>query len=223
MIKKVFHMSPTQQKKLTVLVKRFLDVLWFLFLGVAVIWPITVMVVGLSIPSDPEQRHTDLNFFLHFRINSDVPTEQLADSANESVLLLSGRGDVKLENTLGRSSWYLSGTITEVLLFIFLYGLRTMRRLFISLTAGSTFTEENAERLRKIGYTFIGWHIVSPVFQYFGSRYMLNEIAFNAPGIQLYPGFEFNIGGLFAGFAIIVLSGILREATRIHHDQSLTI
>ncbi len=216
-------MSPTQQKKLTVLVKRFLDVLRVLFLGVAVIWPITVMVIGLSIPSDPEQRHTDLNYFLHFRINSDAPTEQAIESANEAKLLLSGSGDVKLENTHSRSSWYLSGAISEVLLFIFLYGLLTMRKLFASLVEGSTFTEENAERLRNIGYTLIGWNIVSPVFQYFGSRYMLNEIAFNVPGIQLYPGFEFNIGGLFAGFAIIVLSGVLREATLIHDDQSLTI
>lgn len=216
-------MSPTQQKKLTVLVKRFLDVLRVLFLGVAVIWPITVMVIGLSIPSDPEQRHTDLNYFLHFRINSDVSTEQAIESANEARLLLSGSGEVKLENTHSRSSWYLSGAISEVLLFIFLYGLLTMRKLFASLVEGSTFTEENAERLRNIGYTLIGWHIVSPLLQYFGSRYMLNEIAFNVPGIQLYPGFEFNIGGLFAGFAIIVLSGVLREATRIHHDQSLTI
>ena len=63
-------MSPAQQNKLTILVKRFLDLLRFLFLGVAVIWPITVMVIGLNIPADPEQRHTDVNVFLNFRINS---------------------------------------------------------------------------------------------------------------------------------------------------------
>ena len=89
-----------------------------------------------------------------------------------------------------------------------------MRKLFISLSEGSTFTQQNAERIRKIGYVFIGWHIVFPLLQYFGGRMMLHDIAFNVPGIQLYPGFEFNIGGLFAGFAIIVLSGVLREAAK---------
>ena len=137
--------------------------------------------------------------------------------------LIKGRGDVKLNNTQSVMSWYLSGAISQVLLFIFLYGLLAMRKLFASLAEGNTFTRENAERLRRIGYVFIGWNVVSPLLQYFGSRFMLNEIAFNVPGIQLYPGFEINIGGLFAGFAIIVLSGILSEATRIHHDQSLTI
>jgi hypothetical protein len=52
---------------------------------------------------------------------------------------------------------------------------------------------------------------------------MLNDIAFNVPGIQLFPAFELNIGWLFAGFAIIVLSGILREAANLHREQSLTI
>ena len=216
-------MSPTQQNKLTVLVKRFLDVLRFLFLGVAVIWPITVMVIGLSISSDPEQRHTDVDVFLNFRVSSEAPTELAVTSGSEGELLLKGRGDVQLNNTQSRLSWYLSGAISEVLLFIFLYGLLTMRKLFASLIEGNTFTEENAERIRRIGYVFIGWHVISPVLQYFGSRIMLHDIAFNAPGIQLYPGFEFNIGGVFAGFAIIVLSGVLREAASMHQEQSLTI
>lgn len=216
-------MSPTQQNKLTIVVKRFLGVLWFLFLGVAVIWPITVIVVGLSIPSDPEQRHTDVNFYFNFRVNSELSTELATAPENAAELLLSGHGDVLLNNTHGQLSWYLAGAISEVLLFIFLYGLLAMRKLFISLAEGNTFTQENTERIRKIGYVFIGFHIINPVLQYFGGRIILHDIAFNPPGIELYPGFEFNLGGLFAGLAIIVLSGVLREAVSIHQEQALTI
>jgi len=216
-------MSSGQQKKLTILVKRFLDVLRILFLAVAVVWPITVMVVGLNIPSEPEQRHTDVNVLLNFRVNSTESTELATSPGNEGELLLKGRGDVIINNTRGQLSWYLPGAISEILLFIFLYGLLTMRKLFISLAEGNTFTQENVERIRKVGYVFIGFHIVNPLLQYFGSRMTLEDIAFNVPGIHLHPAFEFNVGGVFAGFAIIVLSGVLREAVSLHHEQSLTI
>lgn len=216
-------MSPTQQNKLTVLVKRFLDVMRILFLAVAIIWPVTIMVVGLNIPSDPQQRHTDVTVYSTFRINSDVTADLPGVSENKSELLLSGQGELLLNNTHSRWSWYISGAISEVLLFVFLYGLLTMRKLFASLVLGSTFTQDNVKRIRTVGYVIIGFNIISPVLQYFGGRIMLAEIAFNAPGVQLYPGFELNIGGLFAGFAILVLSGVLREAASIHQEQSLTI
>jgi hypothetical protein len=216
-------MTLKQQNKLTILVKRFLDVFRIIFLALAVIWPITVLVVGLNIPTDPQERHTDVNVFVNFQIYTDLPAEQSAGSANEGELVLKGQGDILLNNTHGMSSWYLSGLINEVLLIIFLYGLLTMRKIFASLAEGSTFTEENAKRIRKIGYVFIGFHLVSPVLQYFGSKIMLQDIAFNTPGIHLYPGFEFGIGGVFAGFAIIVLSGVLREAASMQQEQSLTI
>jgi len=216
-------MSPAQQNKLTILVKRFLDVLRIVFLAVAIIWPITVMVVGLSIPADPDQRHTDVSSFLSFRINSEASTGLAVESGNKAELILSGRGDVRLNNTRSQLSWYLSGAISEVLLFIFLYGLLIMRKLFISLAEGNTFTQENTERIRKIGYVFIGLNLLSPLLQYFGGRIMLHDVAFNMPGFHLYPAFEFNIGGIFAGFAIIVLSGVLREAVSMHQEQSLTI
>ncbi|MFT5098895.1 MAG: hypothetical protein ACI9HY_001009 [Planctomycetaceae bacterium] len=216
-------MSPTQQNKLTLLVKRSLDVLRIFFFIVAVVWPIAVLVVGFSMPDDPDERTSDVSVFLNFRINSDVSNELTVQPESKSELLIRGRGDLQLNNTRSQLSWFLSGAISEVLLFIFLYGLLTMRKLFASLIEKNTFTFENAERIKKIGYVFVVWHCVSPLLQYFGSRIMLQDIAFNAPGIELFPAFELNLGGIFAGFAIIVLSGILREAANIHHDQSLTI
>jgi hypothetical protein len=216
-------MSPTQQNKLTIWVKRFLDVLRIFFFAIAVIWPIAVLVVGFSMPNDPDQRTSDVSIFLNFKINSDVSSNLAVPSGNETELLMQGRGDLLLNNTRSQLSWFLSGAISEILLFIFLYGLLTMRKLFSSLIEKDTFTLENAERIKKIGYVFIAWHFVSPVLQYFGSRIMLQDIAFNAPGVQLFPAFELNVGGIFAGLTIIVLSGVLREAANIHHDQSLTI
>jgi len=216
-------MTTTQQNKLTVLVKRFLGFFRILFVAVAVVWPITVMVVGLNIPTDPELRHTDINAYISFHINSDVATKQLATTADGGVLLMKGQGEVLLNNTLGSMSWYLAGAISEILLLIFLYGLFTMRELFVSLAEGNTFTQVNVDRVKKIGLVMLGWHIIAPAFQYFGGRIMLEDIAFNVPGIHLFPSFELNIGGIFTGLAIIVLSGVLKEATGIHHDQTLTI
>lgn len=205
------------------MVKRFLDFISILFLAIAVIWPVTVIVIGLSIAEDPGQRHTDVSALLNFRINSEVSPGQTNLQDKKSELIMKGRGNLTLNNTQSRLGWYVTGAISEILLFIFLYGLLIIRKLFSSLVEGATFAEENAEHIRKIGYTLIAWHIIAPVLQYMGSRILLSDIAFSSPGIHLYPGFEINIGGLFAGFAIIVLSGVLREAADIHHDQSLTI
>jgi len=182
-----------------------------------------VIIIGLSKPSDPAERHADIDTFLSFKIYSDVSTELATQSENAAGLLIRGKGMVQLNNTPSLLAWYLSGAITEIMGFIFLFGLLQMRRLFASVIKGESFARENAGRIKTIGYVFIGWHIIYPLLQYFGGRIMLNDIGFNVQGIHLHPAFELNVGGIFAGFAIIVLSGVLREAASIHHEQSLTV
>ena len=216
-------MNTTQQKKLTKLVKRFVNLTWYLFVFLAVAWPIVVLVVGLSISADPDNRHVDIHMFSGFKINSDVSTELADPNEDGAVMLLSGRGDLKIENTHSRLSWYLSAVMSQVMLFIFLFGLWQMRSLFTSLAAGDTFTLENTEHVRVLAYVVIAWNIILPALQYVGGRVMLNDIAFDVPGIRLYPSFELNVGGIFVGLAILVLSGVLREALRIKQDQALTI
>jgi hypothetical protein len=193
------------------------------FLALAIIWPLTILIVGLNIPSDPAERHTDVSAHLVFRVFEGVGTDTETDNSQQGDLVLSGKGDLLLNNTDGRLSWYVYGAINEILLLIFLYGLLIMRKLFVALAEGQTFTEENSDRIRKVGFVFIAWHVTAPVLQYIGSRMVLQDIVFNTPGVQLSPGFEINIGGLFAGLAIIVLSGVLLEAAGIHKEQELTI
>ena len=130
-------MSPTKQNKLTLLVKRFIDLTWYLLLFAAIIWPLTVVVVGLSISSDPELRHADVNVFLSFKVNSDISNQLENPGPGESELLMSGRGDLRLNNTRSRLSWYLSGVISEVMLFVFMFGLLALRKLFSSLLDGN--------------------------------------------------------------------------------------
>ena len=67
------------------------------------------------------------------------------------------------------------------------------------------------------------WTAINPLLQYFGGRAILTEFALNVPGIQLSPAFDINGMGIFIGLAMIVLSGVLNEATNIHKDQQLTI
>jgi len=216
-------MSPTQQNRLTSAVKRFLDLIWLFFLGVAIVWPIVVVIIGMNIPTDPLERHTDISGFLSFKVFAETGGELASASSSQGELLLSGRGEVLLNNTNGDLAWWVSGAFHEVFLLIFLFGLGITRRLFASLKEGHAFADGNAERMKNIGYVFLLFNAVAPVLQYVGGRILLGDITMNTPGVQLYPAFEFSIGGIFAGLAIIVLAGVLREAIAMRKEHELTI
>ena len=77
--------------------------------------------------------------------------------------------------------------------------------------------------VKKIGLVIIAWAFINPILQYFGGEVILSEYSLHVPGIQLNPAFEVSGMAIFIGVAMIVLSGVLNEATRIHDDQKLTI
>jgi len=211
-------MSDVRQKRLTRFVSRLLGVAWFLFIAVAIVWPIVAIGVGLNLLYDSELRYVEI--FLSFKIYPDLMSG--AESVGEVRDFIHGHSDVQL-NTPSSFVWYLSVAITEISLFIFLYGLAQMRALFASLVNDGSFNQENAVRIKKVGFVLIGWQIIVPLLQYYGGRAMLNDINLDVQGIQLYPAFEINVAGIFVALAVLVLSGVLREAANIHQEQSLTI
>lgn len=216
-------MSDSHHSHLAHWVKRTLDFLRLALLALIVIWPLVVLIVGLHVPDDPAERHTDVSGFLAFEVRALNDSGLEAGTDAKGPLLFRGNGDVLLNNTDGRISWFVSGLLTEILALLAFYGLLKIRRLFNALTQGETFTIENARQIQHFAYVVIAWNLLNPLFQYFGSRFTLNEIDLNWPGVALYPSFELNIGGLLAGLALLGLVGVLQEAAEMKQEQSLTI
>ncbi len=216
-------MSPTAEIRLTKLVKRFLDVIWIVLIIGAVAWPIVTLVVGLHIPQDPAERHTDVSVYSGFSIYSAVTDPAVAAGDDPGVLVMRGQGDVLYHNTRGMSAWYLSAAIPEIMGFIFLFGLFQVRKLFSQLVDGAWYADENVPRIRKLGWVVVIFNLVLPLLQYFGGRAVLGDMELGAAGIELYPAFQFNLLGLVTGLAIIILAGVIREAVSIRREQALTI
>jgi len=211
-----------KSNKLTLLVKRFLDFMWYLIIGSLILMPIVTLVVGLNIPSDPQQRHTDVNFNLSFKVFPQQ-LDQIGNENSNRSELIQGRGEVKINNTHSSLAWYLSNAINEIMGIIALFGLINMRKVFAHLVEGDAFNQDIPVYIDKIGYVFIVWNIVYPVLVYFGGKAILSDIGQHAQSIQLTPMIQFNLIGLFTGLSILVLAGVMREAAKIHEEQSLTI
>jgi hypothetical protein len=216
-------MSSNEPNRLTHLVKRALDLLRIFMLVVAIAWPVVVLVVGLGISTEPDDRHTDIYSFLNFRVLAQEAIDTPAVRVDAGQVLVSGDGSLKLNNTKSNLAWWVTGASTEILLLIAFYGVLIARKLFTSLARGDTFSNSNANHVRHLGWVVVAWQVVAPLLVYFGGVLVLNDLAYDVPGIELYPDISVNLGGMLIGAAILVLAGVLREAAAMHEDQALTI
>ncbi len=213
--------------KLANWVKRILDIAWFVSIGSLIIWPIAVFIIGYSIPEDPNERHTDINFYLNFAVYPDknfieLPSGKATDLSKVSELV-KGKGQIKLNNTKAVSAWYIAGAITEITGLISLFGLWYLRKVFALLAIGDSFNEQTPLYLKKVGYIAIASNIAWSILQYLGGAAIINDVGQHASFIHLSPAIEPNLGGIFIGLAILVLAGILEEAAQIQEEQALTI
>ena len=113
--------------RLTVGVKRFLDYSYLLVAAGLIIWAIAVVVIGVNISSEPNERHTDIHFLLGFKVFQNA--EGMAELAGQTELI-EGRGDIKVNNSKSHFAWYLSNAINEVMGLLALYGLFIARKIF---------------------------------------------------------------------------------------------
>lgn len=208
--------SKPKHLRLTRWIKNIINVVWYLNILSIILWPVAVIIIGLNIPSDPSERHTDLNLFMGFQV---FPTT----SAETTAPIMYGQGLVFLNNTNGQLAWWVSALVPIVMSAIVLLGVFQLRKIFRSLCKDEAFTHEIPRRIKRLGYAIIAGSIVCPILQYVASILVLQDIDVRIDSIELFPAFGFSPAILITGLACLVLSRVLLEATRNREELELTI
>ncbi len=204
---------------LTGVVKRLLDFFLVLYLFLIVMWLPFIVVMALSQAGNPGWGF-DIIAFSGFNIDINaLAGVEFTGLRNPEI---SGKTSVNLD-TSNLFAFYLFASSQLIAAITAFYGVVQLRALILSLRKGLSFTAENAIRIKRIGYVVLAWNLANPLMQYFGWGRVIQDFSFTTGGVQLYPAFEINGGGLFLATLLIVLSGVLREAAALSKEHELTI
>ena len=215
-------MTAEHPYRLTSLIKRLLDTLRILMILALIIWPLAVFVMSIGKSSSPDTWGVDIDVYAGFTLHLDEFSGGLETSEGVRDPKISGKTMMSID-THSLTALLVFTFIIEVGGIIGLYVVTQLRSVFASLAEGSSFGKQNSLAIRKAGFAVIAWSLLEPVLQYFGGRVILSEYALDISAVSLYPSFSINGTSLFIGVSLIVLSGVLNEATRLHEDQQLTI
>ena len=206
--------------KLAKAVKIYLDVAWWLVLISA-----GMVLVGFLLVAGADTTDTDptegvgFPMVMDFRLDESV-VPALPETGAIRGTLERGHGQLIIRTT-SKPAIFVSLSLVELLLVVSLFVLRDLRALFREVVQGRPFVEDNARRIRRVGFFIVGWSLAGPILNYLAAFPILREVEVH--GLILRPPRELNIELLFAGLAILVLAEIFRQASAMQREQSLTI
>jgi len=204
------------------LVKRALDFFRILGFISLIAWPLFAIAASIGHSSNEDTWGIDIGVFSSI----DIDLEKISDDFRQSTGVRDPKigGNAMLNiDTSSLSAFYIFVVLTEITGVVGLLILLKLRAVFAALAVGDNFAKDNASLVRHVGIVAILWALVSPPLQYFANRLILSEYALSVPGIDLAPAVEINGLAIFIGVSMLVLAGVLREATEIHESQQLTI
>ncbi len=185
---------------------------FFMLVGVGLI-----LVVGLNIPGEVSERHTDIQYWFNAKM---LPAGETDPAASEVIL---AHGMLKLNNTSGYAAWFIANIEIAFAGLITLLGLYNLRKLFANLSSHQAFEPSNVLYIKRLGYIVLGYCILKPVITYLCGMAILADIGRFHEQLQLSPFFSFPFEGLLMGAALLVLAQIINDATKMKQEQSLTI
>ena len=193
------------------------DFLYYLSVLAMVVGAGFILVVGLSIPAEISERHTDIEYLF----NARVITNDVTATASE---IMQVDGKLKLNNTSGQAAFFIANTDRILISGIFsLLAFYNLRKLFANLATQRIFDLENVAYVKKLGLIILVYSIVSPFITYLCGMAILAEIGEFHEQLQLSPYVSIPIEGFLISGALLVLAQILEYAFQMKQEQSLTI
>ena len=193
------------------------DFLYYLSVLAMVVGAGFILVVGLSIPAEISERHTDIEYLF----NARVITNDVTATTSE---IMQVDGKLKLNNTSGQAAFFIANTDRILISGIFsLLAFYNLRKLFANLATQRIFDLENVAYVKKLGLIILVYSIVSPFITYLCGMAILAEIGEFHEQLQLSPYVSIPIEGFLISGALLVLAQILEYAFQMKQEQSLTI
>lgn len=121
-----------------------------------------------------------------------------------------------------RASFVLVGSIVlAVAAAWWLFILHQLRGMLASLHEGQTFAQQNALRLRRIGFAVIGFELGHSVAVWGGGLYLKHILV--ARGVGLRAHFGVNVPVILLGLVLLVLAAAFRVGSELADEQALTV
>lgn len=197
-------------------IKLILDVAWFALLAIFVLLTL-VAVVGALKPGG-----TDHQIEMGVRIEPDETQYKIAapEWGVADAKVVEAQGKVRFKNPGGAHAAALMAW-SNAMLFIALFSVYHLRRIFKALAAGEPFDPANASRIRWIGLALIATQPMGFLMRLAFARQV--QDAFHAEGIKIAPAWGFNLVVVLFGLMLIVIAEAFRIGAEMKKEQDLTI
>lgn len=208
-------MKALGERSIASFIRLVLDTTWWMgVISLALLTGLLVFSFGVNLEGN------NLTMDLPVALELSAPVQGAGDSIQADARLEKLRGNLRFPV---RNDAFFSGSMILIVLLlgVLLWGVTQLRHVFRSLSRGLLFIPENARRIRWVGLTVIVGELARAALLYSWSYY--TSLHFTANGLRFVASTDFSGVTIVAGFAILVISEVFREGTRLHEDQSLTI
>ncbi len=218
-------MKTIKKSKLAVFFHYLISIFYCLYIG----WLAFNILVVISIIIEPDGSSSRLSttstmFELSPLDSTQVYTANSSDPAIQVNMKLYGYFLFRKGNRVYNSLLLLGFLLSQG---FYLVALNQLRKFLFTITEGTPFVNENARRIRMLGFCLIGAELVRIFYQYFIVTYLKGTVS--VPGARVsYVDFGFyldwlNLEIIFAGFIILVIAEVFKIGINLREEQELTI
>jgi hypothetical protein len=215
-------MSTTKNLRLARVVKTLIDVLYGLtiFTGVGLIIWLAIAPIVLNGSQGWGTASVPVTIGVGEEPQFDVDFTSSAEDEINAAYVVEAEGTLQLQT---RS--FLLILITNAAKILGLVGLGyflyLLRGVVKSILEGEPFAEENAGRIRKLGYVLLVVSILWPFIQYLAASEILRRLPEIDPAMK--PGPTFDAGVVLISLLILLLAHVWSYGLEIERDRELTI